>query len=350
LACNGAETCSATLGCQAGTAVICNDGVACTTDACTEPGGTCGYTPNNAACDDGLFCNGSETCNATLGCQAGSDPCPGLTCDETNNVCIGGAEVWMSFVAATSVPVVGTVENEDIVARNVSTGAWSLIFDGSDVGLSSFVIDGTARLSDGSILLSFTVSGTVAGMTGGPDGSTTLDDSDIVRFVPTSLGATTAGSFVFYFDGSDVGLSADNEDVDAITLDSSGNLVISTLGSFTVTGASGQDEDLIVFTATSLGSVTSGSFAMYFDGSDVGLADSSAEDVDAAGITPTGTILLSTTGNFSVSGVSGANEDVIQFTPTSLGSTTAGSYTMYLDLSTLGISTGADVGSVEYKP
>lgn len=349
LACNGAETCNATLGCQSGTAVTCDDGVACTTDACTEPGGTCGYTPNNAACGDGVFCNGTEVCNATLGCQAGSDPCPGLTCDEINDVCIGGAEVWMSFIAATTVPSgVGSVQNEDIVARNVITGAWRLVFDGSDVGLSGFVIDAMTRLSDGTILLSFTASGTVAGMTGGPGGSTTLDDSDIVRFIPTLLGATTAGSFVFYFDGSDVGLTTNDEDVDAVGLSSSGQLVVSTLGAVSATGASGADTDLLLFTATSLGSVTAGSFSVYFDGSDVSLTDGGSEDVDAVSIMPDGKLLLSTIGAVSVPGVSGANEDVLQFTPTTLGSTTSGTYAMYLDLSTLGISTGADVGAVDY--
>jgi hypothetical protein len=45
-----------------------------------------------------------------------------------------------------------------------------------------------------------------------------VDDSDIVCFVPSSLGATTAGAFVFHFDGSDVGLTTDDEDVDAIAL------------------------------------------------------------------------------------------------------------------------------------
>jgi subtilisin family serine protease len=348
LFCNGAETCVSSI-CQAGTAPNCADAVACTTDSCNEATDSCDHTPNNAACSDGLFCNGAEVCNATLGCQAGSDPCAPLPCDEGTDSCVGGAEVWMSFVAATTVPVVGTVQNEDIVARNVSSGAWSLIFDGSDVGLSGFVIDGMARLSDGSILLSFTVSGSVAGMTGGPSG-TTLDDSDIVRFIPTSLGSNTAGSFVFYFDGSDVGLTTDNEDIDAIAVTSSGQLVISTIGAVSVSGVSGQDADLLVFTPTSLGSVTAGTWAMYFDGSDVGYAADGNEDVDAAAITPSGTLLLSTIGNFSVPGLTGANEDVIQFTPTSLGSTTAGTSTMYLDLSTLGIATGADVGSVEYKP
>lgn len=347
LFCNGTETCNVTLGCQAGTAPNCADSVACTTDSCNESTDTCDHIANNAACDDGLFCNGAETCNVTLGCQAGSDPCGGAACDEGTDTC-AGSEVWMSFISATTVPVVGTAADEDIVAYNTSSGTWSLVFDGSDVGLSGFVIDGLARLSTGDILLSFTVSGSVAGMTGGPSG-TTLDDSDIVRFVPTSLGANTAGSFVFYFDGSDVGLTTDNEDVDAIALDAAGKLVISTLGGFTATGASGDDEDLIVFTATSLGSVTSGSFAMYFDGSDVSLT-ATAEDVDAAAIVPTGEILLSTEGNFSVPGASGADEDVFEFTPTTLGGSTSGVYAPFLDLSTLGISTAADVGGVEWVP
>lgn len=37
-------------------------------------------------CDDGLWCNGAETCNG--GCQAGTDPCPGEDCDEVNDVCV----------------------------------------------------------------------------------------------------------------------------------------------------------------------------------------------------------------------------------------------------------------------
>ena len=174
----------------------------------------------------------------------------------------------MSFIAATTVPGVGTAADEDIVSYNTGSGLWSLVFDGSDVGLSGLCDRRARPPSSGDILLSFTASGSVAGMTGGPSG-TTLDDSDIVRFIPTSLGATTAGSFVFYFDGSDVGLTTDAEDVDAIAIAPDGRLVVSTLDAFSVTGVSGQDEDLIVFNATSLGSVTAGTWAMHFDGSDV---------------------------------------------------------------------------------
>jgi len=47
----------------------------------------------NADCDDGLFCNGAETCNAGT-CQAGSDPCFDGdecsidSCDEVGDVCL----------------------------------------------------------------------------------------------------------------------------------------------------------------------------------------------------------------------------------------------------------------------
>jgi len=348
--CNGAETCVIATGvCQAGTAPNCADAIACTTDTCNEATDSCDHTPNNAACSDGLFCNGTEVCDPTLGCQAGSDPCGGQPCDEATDSC-GGAAVWMSFNDTATIPGVGNVENEDIVARNVAAGTWSMIFDGSDVGLGGFAIDGMARLASGDILLSFTASGSIPGMTGGPGGSTTADDSDIVRFVPTSLGSTTAGSFVFYFDGSDVGLTTDNEDIDAITLSSGGSLIISTIGTVNATGASGTDEDLFIFTSTSLGSVTAGSFALYFDGSDVGLADTADEDVDGAGLLANGNILLSTVGNFSVTGVSGADEDILQFAPTSTGGTTAGTYSMYLDLSTVGIDPSEDLAAVEFKP
>ncbi|MFQ5592432.1 MAG: S8 family serine peptidase, partial [Phycisphaerae bacterium] len=93
-ACNGAETCDAVNDCQAGTPVNCNDGVACTTDTCVEPGGTCSNTPDDAACDDGQFCNGAETCDPALGCQSGTAPncndgvgCTDDSCNEATDQC-----------------------------------------------------------------------------------------------------------------------------------------------------------------------------------------------------------------------------------------------------------------------
>jgi hypothetical protein len=88
LYCNGVETCHATLDCQAGTAVDCDDTVACTVDSCNETTDACDNVPNDGACDDGLYCNGPEFCDAVNDCQPGSDPCPGQGCDEGNNQCV----------------------------------------------------------------------------------------------------------------------------------------------------------------------------------------------------------------------------------------------------------------------
>ena len=297
-------------------------------------------TPNDGNCDNGQFCDGAETCDAVNDCQAGTAPCTGgQTCDEANDICVGGAPVYyMSFRSSTSVPGVGTVQDEDVVSYDSGSGQWSFVFDGSDVISTGFEIDGLAILPGGDLLLSFRQSGTVGGVS--------ADDSDVVRFTGT-LGTSTSGSFSLYFDGSDVGLTSNGEDVDGLTLNSSGDLLVSTQGSFSGSGASGADEDLFLFTGT-LGSSTSGSFSQYFDGSDVGFGGNSAEDVDAASLTAAGTLLFSTTGTFSVTGATGDDEDVGEFSG-SFGSSTSGSSSLLLDLSALGISTSEDVGSLHIE-
>jgi hypothetical protein len=132
---------------------------------------------------------------------------------------------------------------------------------------------------------------------------------------------------------------------------SDGRILLSTLGSATVAGASGsvsaRDEDLLAFTPTSLGDITAGTFALYFDGSDVGLGDA-GEEIDAAAIDPAGAIYLSAFDAFSVPGVSGADEDVFVFTPTSLGSVTSGTYatTLVFDGSTFSLDAN-DVYAVD---
>lgn len=352
LYCDGVEACDPLLGCRAGVAIDCDDGIECTIDSCSEVLVACVNPPDNASCDDGLFCNGLETCSDVDGCSPGSSPClPGETCNEGVDRCSVASVTgtWMTFTDTVSIPGLGLFENEDIVAYNAARGTWSLIFDGSDVGLSGFAIDAVARLADGSILLSFTEPGTLAGMSGGPSGGT-LDDSDIVRFIPTSLGSMTAGSFVFYFDGSDVGLGVDTEDIDALAVTSAGDLIISTLGGNNVPGVSGVDPDLLRFTPTSLGSVTAGTWTMYFDGSDVGLAAGGAENVDAVALSSPGTLVLSTLGDFVVPGLSGPNEDAFRFLSTSLGDVTSGTYAPLLDLSALGIDAGENLSGIELVP
>jgi hypothetical protein len=93
--CNGAEVCDAALGCQAGAPPDCNDDVDCTLDACSDAAAACLHTPDQAACDDGYFCNGAEVCDATFGCLAGAAPdcddgvaCTADMCDENASACL----------------------------------------------------------------------------------------------------------------------------------------------------------------------------------------------------------------------------------------------------------------------
>ncbi|MEZ4511881.1 MAG: Ig-like domain-containing protein [Chloroflexota bacterium] len=224
--------------------------------------------------------------------------------------------------------------DEDIIVHNPADGSWAMYFDGSDVGITDDVY-GFIILSDGSILMAFKNPINVPGV-----GSVTRND--VVQFFPASLGANTTGTFALIFDGSDVSFTADGEDIDAVGVTADGRLVLSTTGSWSVpaTGGgtiSGSDEDLFIFNATSLGLHTTGTFELLYDGSDV---DMSSEDVNGVWIDPaTGDIYLTTTGDFNAGGLTGKDEDIFRFVPSSLGSSTAGSYGPILfDGSTVGFT------------
>lgn len=251
--------------------------------------------------------------------------------DFGNQVVVPPASLYLSLNGSQTLNSIAFAD-EDVIAFNGST--FAMYFDGSDVGIGGRRLDAFSIISATEILMSFDTDGTVTGLG-------TVDDSDIVKFTATSLGTTTSGTFSLYFDGSDVGLTTADEDVDAVEILSNGDLLISTLGNSTVTGLAGTnaDEDILRFTPTSLGATTAGSWAVYFDGSDVGLTAAS-EDVDALALDPTGKIYLSTTGACAVPGVSAADEDVFVFTPTSLGTTTAGTFGpgLFFDGSAFGLA------------
>jgi 6-phosphogluconolactonase (cycloisomerase 2 family) len=239
----------------------------------------------------------------------------------------------LSFTLRAGATVGGVAAaNEDVLSFD-GTAGFELSFDGSDVGLGSLRIDAFSWLDADSLLLSFDAAGSVPGVAG------TVDDSDIVRFDATSLGTTTTGTFQLFFDGSDVGLTTDAHDIDAVELLPDGRLLVSTTGNASLPGATARDEDLSAFASTSLGDLTAGSFSLSFDGSDVGLGDA-PEDVDAAAVDSSGRMYLSTLGAFAVPGVTGLDEDVFVFTPTALDPpTTAGGYapTLFFGGSSFGL-------------
>jgi hypothetical protein len=99
LFCDGAEICNAGI-CEAGTPPACDDGAFCNgAETCNEGTDQCD-TGTAPACDDGAFCNGTETCNeGTDSCDAGTAPacddgafCNGTEmCDEGADACVDGS-------------------------------------------------------------------------------------------------------------------------------------------------------------------------------------------------------------------------------------------------------------------
>ena len=250
----------------------------------------------------------------------------------------------------------GVLEEPDQASRGQETPFY-LLFDGSDVGITRTIIDGmdvltseigqtAARGSEefpNDILLSFNVAHSI------PPLGLVLQ-SDIIRFVADQTGSQTAGQFERFFDGSDIGLTAGGEDIDAFMLldtftllpaaergapppNTVGHLIFSTQGAGSAQGVSWQDEDLVICLFLTLSPGEGGDIesscellALLFDGSEAGLAAAS-EDVDAftidiapavegadRGITFAAHFFLSTRGNFQLDGVSGRNEDVFRCT------------------------------------
>lgn len=244
---------------------------------------------------------------------------------------MGAYEVQYVDVVYVSLTTAGNVNglsvaDEDVIGYDIARDLWYLVFDGSDVGLGVADVDAFSVRPDGSLLLSLN-----APLVIGDLGA--VDDSDILRFIPTSLGMATSGAFELFWDGSAYGLTDDSEDVDALAFVPDGRLLVSTIGKLTVAGLRAQDEDLSAL------DLTTGTWSPYFDGSDVGLAEANSEDVYGAAVNgATGAIYLTTLGLFDVPGVSGDGADVLLCTSTSLGSTTSCAYTLFWDGSARGLA------------
>jgi hypothetical protein len=208
---------------------------------------------------------------------------------------------------------------------------YAIQFDGSDVGLTrpSEDIDAFTVLADSTWLISTAGAFAVPG----PNGTVLRGrGEDLLRFQPTALGDETAGTWSMFLDGSDVGLLGAAGNIDAVAGLDDGQLLVSTAGRLTINGLTVDDEDLLAFQPTALGSETAGAWALYLDGSAIGLGESAGEDVDALAIEPARTadglpvLHFSTRGNFRVPGVTGANDDIVTFRPTGLNATTSGSF------------------------
>jgi cysteine-rich repeat protein len=91
--CTIADVCGGLGACEGGGARDCDDGVGCTVDTCEA--NACSNVPDDASCDNGLYCDGAETCDPVSDCRTGSpvvcspdgDVCTDDICDEETDAC-----------------------------------------------------------------------------------------------------------------------------------------------------------------------------------------------------------------------------------------------------------------------
>jgi hypothetical protein len=238
-------------------------------------------------------------------------------------------------------------KNEDIVAFVPATGEFSIFFDGSVCGLEDANLDDFEILETGSLLFTLRSSFEL------PDVGE-VDDADVIEYTPDDA---ECGTFSLRLDGATVGLTEGEEDIDGLGIAPDGSLLISTIGTASVPGSSGEfkvrDQSLIKLDESS------GTWSLYFDGEDVELTDSS-EDIRSVSVDAIGdeqgnqNIYLTLSGDFEVASDSEDNEDegdkndVEGCTPLASGESTDCFFFKLLDGDEVGAENQLDGLSIEF--
>ena len=252
-------------------------------------------------------------------------------------------ELSLIFSLKTDGAAAGLPYADEDALNDDPVAGLSLLFDGSAHAVAVEDVDGLVRLADGSLLLSFdSPAKNLPGI-----GAVVVDDSDVVHFNPAT------GQYSWYFDGSDVGLTTTAEDIDALALLPDGRLLLSTYGALKVTGLDAADEDVVAFSGVLGSDTTSGTFAMYFDTSDI---STSLGDVDAVAYSPgygggPELVLLSAEAGVTIGGMNMAYNDVIACAPIQLGNTTRCDISRYWQGTANGLAANANVDALDiYLP
>ncbi len=225
------------------------------------------------------------------------------------------AEAIPLLISATKTVTLGglTFDDDDLVVYDTDTETATLFFDGSAFFGHNENIDGVAYLDDDSIVLSTKSSAQI--------GSLSFNDEDIVRIDLTS---PTTGTASLYFDGSEY--FDKNEDIDAVTVLSNGNILLSTKNRATIGDLTFYKDDLVVFDPTS------GTASLFFDGSEFfggdGWDHDGKNNIDAVSVIDSDTIVISTAKRARIGDFIFNDEDLIRI---DLSSPTEGIATMYFD-------------------
>lgn len=200
-------------------------------------------------------------------------------------------EIYVSFASdgvAGNIPYA----DEDILAYDPYTDQWSLVFDGSDVGLAERNVDGF-DFQEGKIYLSLSWL------------KEKEEKTQVYRFSPTSLGAETAGEMQEFFDNGEL-LDKEEEDVDGFGFAPGSSYLFSTNGLADIEGVKFDDEDVFAFTQ----GISSGQFGLYWDGTAVALT-TETEDINGLWLDPLANKLyLTAAGPFSTQTSNGDGADI----------------------------------------
>jgi MYXO-CTERM domain-containing protein len=166
-ACNGAEVCMAGA-CTAGTPLDCDDGNACTFDACDPAKGcTNDAMPDGTSCSDGDQCNGGEECLSGV-CTAGT----ALSCDDGNDCTVDSCDATTGCAHTNAAD--GTACGD--ASCNGTCGAGSCQCGSGGAGGGGGTGTSSSSSSSGSITTS-SGSATTSSGTGGGGGGSGIQDS-----------------------------------------------------------------------------------------------------------------------------------------------------------------------------
>ena len=224
------------------------------------------------------------------------------------------ADVYVTTNAIGTTADGQSFNKRDILRWDADSGDWSLYLAGNAIGLPSkadIVAFDIPNPANGSANMAFAKKVVIAGVG-------TVAPHDLLLYDPNG--------FTLRFDGSDVGLTAAGEKIDAVEM-LPGNLspigsncdkyvLISTKTGGTVPAYNGGNlkfsgEDVLGFCSTQLGANTQGVWHLLIDGSAEGMPRNSTVSLSAS---PDGqTIYLTTKGNFNVDGAAGSHSMIYTF-------------------------------------
>jgi DNA-binding beta-propeller fold protein YncE len=204
-------------------------------------------------------------------------------------------KLLLSFAADITIPNNGTppanfpVKEFDVVLFDPDSlgtntaGTFEMYFAGSPAGLNLAAedIDAFALINDQGVT-KYVLS--IFGSSGSVPGITKFQDEDLVAYTPST------NSWALYFDGTRpiVGLGdASTEDIDGVWIDeSNGDIYLTTLGAYTVSGLPpGDTDDIFICAPGALGANSSCTYRSYWDGGANGFA---GEVIDSLFIIPEG--------------------------------------------------------------